>query len=714
MQSGSHSAADDGEKDVVLAHDGSACLKQTPDGVGSADMDRQNEVGSAFAHEDMDTHNERTLVSAAASGAAQHADALIGSVLDNRYCMLEQIGSGGMSTVYKARHVTMDVVRAIKVLYPRLASEKQSTLRFLQEAKAVASLQHPNVVAVYDSGVTGDGRPYIAMDCLIGESLADVIQAEHFLERQRAIDIFVQITNGLAAAHQRGIIHRDLKPGNIMLVKGADGQEVVKILDFGIAKVLSEDEVKDVQLTQTGEIFGSPLYMSPEQCTGSKVDARSDVYALGCVMYEALTGRPPFSGGTIYETIHKQVWQIPERFSSVRPELAGVDRLESVVLRCLEKSPEKRYQSMLELKSELLAIRHCSRTSLKDALRTLVDLFVFESKRACRRSGALALAVSLAGALALAVWYAAPLADIAIDRPESLWKIDLLSDLPCASTSVAAQERIASGNRYLVLLEIQQGPQLEKEKLFADNCYGKGVFEPAEYWYEQICRLASNGQYELTIPEKVHCLLRAGDLHFRRQDIEGAHSYYRRALPLIPGMREMQPINYGPVYTRMAYCSALKSDSYETLRNARSLALEADKEARIYGGLRSLAAATVLADIDKQMGELGRGPEAKAILREAQDRYRMLALSWASGLYRNPRNEALALYQLAEVCTILGDLKEAESSFAKAEPLISSEFGPNSSLAKSSLKRRAEALWQGGNYAAALLERLRAKLKEIF
>jgi tRNA A-37 threonylcarbamoyl transferase component Bud32/isoprenylcysteine carboxyl methyltransferase (ICMT) family protein YpbQ len=257
-----------------------------------------------------------------------------GSVFVEKYEIAEALGSGGMSTVYKAQHLFLDKVVAIKLLNQQLASDAKSVQRFQVEAKAAFDLNHPNLLGVYDFGMSGDGQAYIVMDYLEGESLAEIIQREKQIGLVRALPIFLDICKGLAYAHEQGVLHRDIKPSNVMLVKGPNGKDLAKIVDFGLAKVFDENAMK---LTQTGEIFGSPLYMSPEQCRGLQLDHRSDLYSMGVLMYEALAGRAPIMGTNVYDTFQKKMTELPPPFepSLMVPEWLG--QLIFCLLRCEPK-----------------------------------------------------------------------------------------------------------------------------------------------------------------------------------------------------------------------------------------------------------------------------------------------------------------------------------------------------------------------------------------
>lgn len=273
-----------------------------------------------------------------------------GTIFNDRYRIERELGSGGMSTVYLAFHLLMNKDVAVKVLQTQFASDPKTIQRFQREAQASFSLSHPNLVAVYDFNVSPEGQAYMVMEFLQGLSLSQVIENKPLPWRE-AIEIFVQILDGVDHAHKKGILHRDLKPGNVMLVPSeVPGQMFqCKIVDFGFAKV--SDDVQQ-QLTRTGEVFGSPLYMSPEQCRGQTMDQRSDMYAIGCIMYACLTGKPPFQGASIMETLAMQLNTAPPSISNT---LAVPPWLKEVVYKAMAKDPDIRYQSATHLKEMLLA-----------------------------------------------------------------------------------------------------------------------------------------------------------------------------------------------------------------------------------------------------------------------------------------------------------------------------------------------------------------------
>ena len=298
--------------------------------------------------------------------------------IGDRYKIEALIGVGGMGAVYRGRHETMGKTLAIKVLHEDAVANKKAVLRFDQEARAASTLAHPHLVSVYDYGVTDDGAPYLVMDYLDGISLGTIIRDEGRLEPTRALTIFIQIAEAIGHAHKKGVIHRDLKPSNVIITKTDREEDFVKIVDFGIAKLMTATGgAEENSLTQTGEIFGSPLYMSPEQCTGQKLDQRSDIYSLGCLMYETLSGRPPLQGANPVQTIMMHVQDDAPPLTGTLPTNVELPPgLASVVMRCLLKSADERYQSADALISDLEKVRDggklTRRGQVKRFLRSLV------------------------------------------------------------------------------------------------------------------------------------------------------------------------------------------------------------------------------------------------------------------------------------------------------------------------------------------------------
>jgi len=291
--------------------------------------------------------------------AADDSDAdLIGTEIDGRYRVLENpgtssrlIGEGGMGKVYLAEHVEIGKRVALKVLHPSYSRMPDLVERFRREARAASRIGHPNIVDVTDSGTTADGSVYFVMEYLEGVELGSVIEREGALDVARALRITGQICRALAAAHREGIIHRDLKPENIFLITREGTADVVKVLDFGIAKTTEAEAARERRLTSPGMAMGTPEYMSPEQAAGRPADARCDVYALGAILYEMVTGVPPYSGDNFMEILTKKATQDPPPPSSVRGELPS--QVSDLVIAAMARNPNDRPQTMEALEYEL-------------------------------------------------------------------------------------------------------------------------------------------------------------------------------------------------------------------------------------------------------------------------------------------------------------------------------------------------------------------------
>jgi tRNA A-37 threonylcarbamoyl transferase component Bud32 len=280
-------------------------------------------------------------------------DAMIGTLFAGKYRITEELGRGGMSIVYKGMHELMHRPVAIKIMQAELLSDAISVRRFQQESEAASRLAHPHVVTAFDFGVTDTAQPYLVLDLVDGTSLAEELKRDGKLSPRRTIHIFKQICEALDHAHQRGVVHRDLKPSNIMLTNSHSETDFVKVVDFGIAKLMATPMHEPQNLTKSGEIFGSPLYMSPEQCLGETPDQRTDIYATGIMLYETLTGKMPLVGPTFFETMQMQISTPPRPFNAINPNLKIPTELEAVVFKAIEKKQEARYQSMREFNSAL-------------------------------------------------------------------------------------------------------------------------------------------------------------------------------------------------------------------------------------------------------------------------------------------------------------------------------------------------------------------------
>ena len=321
---------------------------------------------------------------------------MVGTTLLGRYHITRKIGQGGMGAVFEATHTLIGKRLAVKVLLDKYARRDSIVRRLEQEARLASSIGHEHIIDITDFGTTDEGRTFVVMEFLEGESLADCLHREGTLPEQRILKIAYQTASALGAAHAKGIVHRDVKPENVFLLRRKD-QDFVKVVDFGISKSLRASdaggkEEDNVRLTQTGMVLGTPLYMSPEQARGDEnLDHRIDVYAVGVIMYELATGRVPFLGTNYLSVISQVLNERPKPPRAIRPDLS--DEFEAIVLRALEKDRESRYQSTEEMIGDLTAL-------IDDPTHSTERARITGPRRPLRRRGK-TLAV-VGGAVALA------------------------------------------------------------------------------------------------------------------------------------------------------------------------------------------------------------------------------------------------------------------------------------------------------------------------
>jgi eukaryotic-like serine/threonine-protein kinase len=365
------------------------------------------------------------------------SDRYLGCTIDNRYKVEGIVGEGGMGVVYQCRHKIIDKRVALKILRADLARDPEVTERFLMEAKAASAIQDEHIISISDFGQLPDGAAYFVMEFLEGTPLALLAGGGTPMPLPRIVRIALQLSEGLAAAHQLGIVHRDLKPDNVFLIQRGKENDFVKILDFGIAKVLTNVSSR---LTQVGSVFGTPHYMSPEQAAGTPLDHRGDIYSLGVMLYELATGRVPFDAENFVGILSQQLYQDPVPPRLAAPEANIPLAFEAIILKCMAKKSERRYQSMHQLRDDLLQLEARlgtadQRESVTPARSSGVDL---RDLAASVDGTALSTELSLAG-LRPRHWqlYAAIAAPVVI---LTLVFISYLSGAPTARDGLAGPE----------------------------------------------------------------------------------------------------------------------------------------------------------------------------------------------------------------------------------------------------------------------------------
>jgi len=309
-------------------------------------------------------------------------DPMIGLEVDGgEYRIIERIGTGGMGSVYKAEQPSMNRKVAIKILHARYLSRDDLVSRFRREARAMSQLSHPNTARVYKYGQLDDGSFYFVMEYMMGRNLAQHVRMNGPMEAEQAINIMIQVCGALEEAHQAGIIHRDLKPENIFLTDQGGTQRFPKVLDFGLAKVSEAQmgRMSIMNLTQQGTVFGTPEFMSPEQALGEPLDNRTDIYSLGLILYELVTGKLPFDVKGKREMMTAQVQSPPIPVSKRVPGLRFPPGLDQVMEKALAKSPDDRYTSAIEFAK---ALKTCLRGDMSTAAKWAVPREVLERANA--------------------------------------------------------------------------------------------------------------------------------------------------------------------------------------------------------------------------------------------------------------------------------------------------------------------------------------------
>ncbi|MBA3454556.1 MAG: protein kinase [Deltaproteobacteria bacterium] len=378
----------------------------------------------------------------------QAESSLIGLALDNKFKILRLIGRGGMGEVFEAEHVGLGKRVAIKLMLEKYSGDGEAIARFTREAHAASRIGNPHIIDVSDIGTAPDGRAFVVMELLQGSPLGKVIEDGGPMPPQRALHVMRQVLRAVGAAHAKGIVHRDLKPDNIFLIDGGEQQDFVKLLDFGISKMMDPDlQAAATKLTTTGVVMGTPLYMAPEQAMGVDIDHLADIYACGVILYEMLAGRPPFEGATYAVLVAKLLTTEPQLLSELRPGLAP--KLIAAVHRALEKEPNKRFASAEAFAAALPATNSASAIELAGTLASgkvvAVPRPAPPRSRAPWVAMALALAVGIATAAVVIVMNKENAADTK-PRPEAAPVMAPTESPSVPATPVTADPRAVEAN----------------------------------------------------------------------------------------------------------------------------------------------------------------------------------------------------------------------------------------------------------------------------
>jgi serine/threonine protein kinase len=443
--------------------------------------------------------------------AIEAAQRLIGKIVNEQYQIISAIGYGGMSVVFKAKDLKLGKFVAIKMLLPHLMLQSHNMQRFQQEAQSASALNHPNVVGIHNYGETETGQPFLVMDLIEGSSLSQLIKRDGHLPVDRALNIFLQLASALTHAHEHGVVHRDLKPSNVLLCEQNGESDICKIVDFGIAKLLPHEGRDAVSLTQTGDVFGSPLYMSPEQCKGEKLDQKSDIYSMGCLMYETLSGNPPHTGNNMLEVLYRHMNEVPKDFKSLKLGISIPQRLEAAIFKALAKEPANRQQSMQALHDELKQIQLFRKSSLIGRITTSWELFVLK-RRPRKRSEFImagALAASLIGLVAAMVFLISQYAfadESPVFKQSFDWKVTPPHAPVNAGSTADSVFQTAVDKASMLLKDGSKHPpeeytqSIEQLTLWASRMSDSFHWEEASRAYAMALELSKRWNNELSLP----------------------------------------------------------------------------------------------------------------------------------------------------------------------------------------------------------------------
>jgi len=548
------------------------------------------------------------------------------------------------------------------------------------------------------------------MELLHGRSLDEVVEESGSLSLDDFFAVFCQALDGMQHAHEKGVVHRDLKPSNLMLLRSESGQLKVKVVDFGIAKLLPQQGREENKLTQTGEIFGSPMYMSPEQCRGDELDARSDIYSLGAVMYEALTGRPPFSGNNMLETMYMHINDQPPALGKSAFDVKVNEQLEAIVLRSLAKDPAQRFQSAKQVKDALEGVRLGTARGLVPRLVTLWELS--RLKRVPPRARTIILAIvgafSILFAITLSMSFRA-IEERASKEPEWSYRDPHMVTMSDAlfTTRYSAGASIARE-----IAELKSPRLLQRLRRIANYCLKHGRYDKALPFLKEADRLTAQQEGAESIPYR-ELLRQIGNCYYWLGRGDEAGQYYLKALKINVGSwqsserdAELQ-LNLGHIYLKEGrYEEALKHliASLESQRRERNRNLSKFPGAETEEQLRN----TLLIAFTESL--IGDAYRLKDDLPLAEESYRTAVDSWI--LLPDQKSNLVAChYWLGRVEQLMGKHDAAAEHYRQAVLLIEKNLGSRSPYLPPLLKSLADALWQQKHYLGAL--EVRVKLTAV-
>jgi tRNA A-37 threonylcarbamoyl transferase component Bud32/tetratricopeptide (TPR) repeat protein len=698
-----------------------ATKKTTPDAVGtSSEAKLASEALASMVDGLQATSTSNPVEDAARVQREQQQIESLQTQLGSNYNIVSVIGEGGMSVVYKAKHQTLKKTVAIKMLKSNLLNDEMNRKRFQQEAQAMSSLVHQNIVGIIDYGETGEGNPYLIMDFLDGVSLSEVIRRGGSVSVDRALNIFTQACDALEAAHSNGIVHRDIKPSNLMLVKDKQGVETVKIVDFGIAKI-AQDGQESQRLTQTGDVFGSPVYMSPEQCSGQKLDERSDIYSLGCVMYETLMGVPPHQGDNVLSTLHSHMFDLPAPLSIPGVDVRLLERIDAVVSRTLEKEPSKRYQSVAHLRTDLQRLNEDAHAIV--AAKTWIFRFARMRRRVGKyirehplKFGSIAAAIVIP--MAVATYVGSTVLSFEVDtRGKPVFIPFEDRTRPVVPEPPDFQQR----SRYMEFLVDERESRLgrnDPEYIKAERKIST-FYMKYGYWlkaikhlrivYNYVCK--TDGDKGIAAADVASTL---GDCCLHVKDWNGAEYYYKKVIPVY-FMMDYAGRNYG--YVNLGYGEALRamgknSAALPVLQKAEWALRSSREPVGAAQANQALAALCLQQEAELPVTAVA---ERKAKLSQAKKYYEQALASWNNGAVGD-LNVVANVNRIADVSERLAALEtnpeqkrlmlqEAENEYNETIERARTIMGEDYKLLPSLMISKARNLWRQNRWPEAMAVR---------
>lgn len=632
-----------------------------------------------------------------------NVDPMVGKVIADRWEIIELLGEGSMSLVYKAKEVETGKIVVLKALHSHLLAKLPNVKRFEQKAKANANLRHPNISNFHDFYLSTDGQVYLITDYINGQSLEDLLSKSGHLAVERAISLFTQAIEALEYAHQEKILHRDLKPSNIVVQKEAGGKELARVVDFGIAKLLTDesDDVKSNQyITHTREVFGSPLYMSPEQCMGRKLDPRSDIYSLGCVMYETISGKPPFVGKNVLETAYKHMNEAPRPLVTDSSEDPVLSRFELVVLKMLAKDADNRYQNVTDIKHDLGLIHSASDDEWQDqaiALKKATKSKRLESKRLpVSFEMMVILTTSVLLIVVVAVWSLSFLSPDSQDFPsfndDQLWVINDKKRSANAVQDFGNREEAARMN--LATVERERGPDCRE---YSDALFNLvELYSKAEHWADaalNLTRLIETTKKNGGPMSLGNCYKQLGYCYFMQDEYDEAISNSNVALDLLEK-------EFGPVSPNMMLSMQVLGDIYTRKKDLENAQRIYERMLAITDSLKDRSPL----DFAKSSAKLADVYRREGKLELAENHYRQ-GLEWVQNtIGKENAFVPKTMYGLGLTLMAEKKYKEAEQMFKDALPLAKASLGERTALVGAIRRHYSEVLWKTNWVAAVMMK----------